>query len=78
MFITIRDADLLFLLVTQNKTYDEDFESELTKLDLEVANSDDFSEIKMSVQALPLCDEDNYYSFCNPEWMLEYKGLNAN
>lgn len=76
-FLTIRDAGLLFLLVTQKKTYDENFESELTKLDLEIANSNDFSEIQMSVQALPLCNEDNYYSFCNPEWTLEYKGLNA-
>jgi hypothetical protein len=77
VFLTIRDAGLLFLLVTQKKTYDQDFEAELTRLDLEVANSCDFSEIQMSVQALPLCDEDNYYSFCNPEWTLEYKSLNA-
>lgn len=78
VFLTIRDAGLLFLVVTINKTYNEDFEEELSQLDLDVANSDNFSEIQLSVQALPFCDKNGYDSFCNPERTLEYTGLNAN
>ena len=76
-FLTFRDAGLLFLVVTKSKTYDEGFESDLTKLDIETANHPDFSEVKLSVQALPLCDKNGYNSFCNSEWTLEYAGLNA-
>jgi len=77
VFLTIRDAGLLFLVVTKRKTYDANFEEELTQLDLEIANSDNFSEILLSVQALPLCSESNYDSFCYPERTLEYTRLNA-
>jgi len=77
VFLTIRDAGLLFLAVTKRKTYDENFEEELTQLDLKIANSEDFSEILLSVQALPLCSESNYDSFCYPERTLEYTRLNA-
>lgn len=77
IFLTIRDAGLLFLVVTRRKTYDDNLERELTELDVEIARSEDFSEIWLSVQALPLCDKNGYDSFCNSEWTLEYKGLNA-
>lgn len=78
VFLTIRDAGLLFLVITNRKTYDEEFENELTNLDIKVAHEDSFSEICLSVQALPLCDAANYDSFCHPERTLEYVGLNAN
>lgn len=77
VFLTIRDAGLLFLVVTKRKTYDENFEEELTRLDLEIAHSEDFSEILLSVQSLPLCNQSNYDSFCYPERTLEYTKLNA-
>lgn len=77
VFLTIRDAGLLFLAVTKRKTYDANFEEELTQLDLEIANSEDFSEILLSVQSLPLCSQSNYDSFCYPERTLEYTKLNA-
>jgi len=77
VFLTIRDAGLLFLVVTKRKTYDESFEEELTQLDIEVANKEDFSGILLSVQALPLCSSSNYDSFCYPERTLEYTIPNA-
>ena len=77
VFLTIRDAGLLFLVVTKRKTYDEGFEEELTQLDIEVANKEDFSRILLSVQALPLCSSSNYDSFCYPERTLEYTIPNA-
>lgn len=77
VFLTVRDAGLLFLVVMKRKTYDESFENELTRLDLNVAQEDGFSEIALSVQALPNCSKENYESFCSSEGTLEYKGLNA-
>jgi len=77
VFLTIRDAGLLFLLITKRKTYDEHFEEDLTNLDLEIANSDEFSEVLLSIQALPFCNKSNYESFCYPERTLEYTKLNA-
>jgi len=77
VFLTVRDAGLLFLVVLKRKTYDEDFEEELTQLDLKIANSRDFSEILLSVQSLPLCSQSNYDSFCYSERTLEYTRLNA-
>ena len=77
-FLTIRDAGLLFLVVSRGKKYDPVFEDELTKLDITIANSEEFSEIQMSVQALPFCGAPNYDSFCNPDLTLEYKVRDAN
>ena len=77
VFLTTRDAGLLFLLVTKRKTFDEDLETSLTKLDLEIAQDKKFSEIRLSVQALPNCDENNYSSFFNPQWILQFKGING-
>jgi len=77
IFLTIRDAGLLFLVVTRRKTYDDNLERELTELDMKIAQSGDFSEVWLSVQSLPHCDKNGYDSFCNSEWTLEYKGLNA-
>ncbi len=75
--VTVRDKGLLFLVIANSKKYDADFDELLTKLDLHIATSGDFSEIKLSVQDLPYCDENNYSSFCNPEFTLEYTGLNG-
>jgi hypothetical protein len=77
VFLTIRDAGLLFLVVTKSKIHDEVFEDELTQLDLDIARNKDFSEIFLSVQALPICDKNGYESFCNSEWTLEYTGIDA-
>ena len=76
-FLTIRNTRLLFLIVTKRKTYDEELEKELTDLDMSIACEPDFSEIPLSVQALPYCDEAGHDSFCKPEWTLEYSLVNA-
>jgi len=75
--LTVRDAGLLLLIVTRRKTYDPQFEDELTQLDLQIANSPHFSEISLSVQALPMCGPDSYAAFCNPETTLEYVRVNG-
>lgn len=75
--ITLRDNGLLFLVITNHKQYDKSFDELLTELDLEIATAERFSEIKLSTQDLPLCDECNYSSFCNPDFTLEYTGING-
>ncbi len=76
-FLTVRNTRLLFLVVMKRKTYDEELERELTELDLKIVQESDFSEIPLSVQALPYCNETGYDSFCKPGWTLEYTQLNA-
>ncbi len=76
-FLTIRNTRLLFLIILKRKTYDEELEKELTELDITIAEKPEFSEIPLSVQALPYCEEAGYHSFCQPEWTLEYARLNA-
>ena len=75
--LTLTDSRMLFLVVLKNKTYDSTLEQELTELDLQVARDSECSQISLDVQALPLCDEVCYISFCNPEWILEYSMSNA-
>lgn len=70
-FLTVQDAGLLFLVVTKRKTYDDMLESELTDLDLKIANDSDFTSISLSVQSLPSCSMDGISSFLNPEYTLE-------
>jgi len=76
-FLTLRESRLLFLVVTQGKAYDDEFESELTTLDLEVAHSDGFSGISLSVQSLPNCGPHAYASFCKPGATIQYGGMSA-
>jgi hypothetical protein len=71
-FLTIRDTNFLFLLVTKSQEYDAELEAELTDLDLTIAHNSGFSDISLSVQALPHCTPDTYISFCDPKWTLEY------
>jgi len=77
IFLTVGQERLLFLVVTKARNYDNDLESELTQLDVEVAHNQDFSRICLSVQALPCCGKNGYGSFCNPRATLEYAWLNV-
>jgi len=72
-FLTVQDRGLLFLVVTNGKKYDDSFEDELTTLDVQVANSDDFSDIELDVQSLPDCSADNFSSFCHPGSTIQLK-----
>jgi hypothetical protein len=71
-FVTIRDTRFLLLVITNNVEYDSKFEDELTDLDWDIANTPLLSDISLSVQSLPKCDEDNYHAFLSPPIILEY------
>lgn len=65
-FITIRDADLLFLIISKTRKYDRLFEDSLTQLDIDVAQNQDFHLIRLSVLNIPNttteCTESFLYS----------------
>ena len=71
-FLTLQDARLLFLVVLKGQVYDCKLEDELADLDIAVAQDESYSEITLDAQALPLCDDNGYLSFCNPGWIMEY------
>ncbi len=76
-FLTVCEGGLLLVIVRKELKYDEEFESQVTDLDMDIAKDPDFSEIPFSVQTLPRCDADGYESFCNFVWTLEYMTRNA-
>ena len=62
-FVTTRDRGLLFLAVTKGKEYNGDLESQLTELDLEIANDVDSSLIHLDVLAIPFCSDSAIRAF---------------
>ena len=62
-FVVVRDQGLLFLVVMDGVSFDSPFEDELTDLDIEIANNDDYRLIRLDVLALPKCSGDSVNSF---------------
>jgi hypothetical protein len=72
-FVSIQEADLLFVVVQKTATYDEDLEEALTDLDIEVANSSEFDLLRLDVQALPSVSEQGCRAFVGEDhlrWVL--------
>lgn len=61
-FLTLRDSGLLFLVVTKSHQHDEDLISDLTDLDLEIAQEPDYDLISLSVHAVPRGPVDSFIS----------------
>jgi hypothetical protein len=77
-FLTLRDSNLLFLVVMKGKAYDEALESDLTDLELKIAHDDCFDTTPMlSVLAIPHCSAEDYGAFLNPALRYTYKGLHV-
>jgi len=76
--VTRRDSNLLFLVVTKSRKYDDAFEDELTDLDVEIARDDAFDLLPLSVLAIPNVDDANTFGFITPEFVCYYRGLNGN
>ena len=71
-FVTTRDAGLLLLIVTKAPKYDTQFESDVTDLDIQIANDSDYKLIDLSVLALPKCPQESVYSFLSRQMRLRY------
>ena len=65
-YLTVREADLLFIIVQRQKHYNRRLEDQLTDLDLEISHNDDFDLIRFCVLALPKTSEEGVSSFLNP------------
>ena len=72
-YLTTRDSGLLFVVVTQSKTFDSAFEDELTALDIEVANDSDYSLIGMNVLAIPPSGDDTTHSFISKKLGIRFR-----
>ncbi|KAA5545113.1 hypothetical protein FYK55_05365 [Roseiconus nitratireducens] len=65
-YVTLRDSQLLFLVVTKSTKYDSDFEDALSDLDIELANDPDLRDITLSVLSIPNVPSDSLSSFMHP------------
>jgi len=52
-YFTVRGSGLFFLVVAKSASYDDELESAMTELDLEIANADDFGLLNLEVLAIP-------------------------
>lgn len=66
-FLTVHDSRLLFLVVTKHTAYNAEFEDELTKLDLEIAQNEKYDVVVLNVLALPPVSMQALSSFLTPE-----------
>ena len=60
-------------MVQQEVKYDETLDDELTDLDLEVANDDDYNLIRLNVQNLPRASDESVESFLATGQLFSYK-----
>ncbi len=65
-YLTVRGSGLFYLVVTKDNHFDDELESALTNLDIEVANDDDFSLLKVEVLAIPNSPEECIKAFLGP------------
>lgn len=70
-FLTLQDQHFLFLVITKATNFDDNFEDELSDLDIDIAKKKGESLLHLSVQALPNCGEEQYGSFLNPQMIFE-------
>ena len=75
-YITIRDAGLLFLVVTKANTYDHELEEKLLDLDIEIARDEQLDLIRLTVLAIPDSSAEGIASFTDPVHTLEFVHAN--
>jgi len=71
-FVTIREADLLFVVVRDGANVDREFEDQLTELDVTIATDPELNLVMLSVLSLPTIPEDAIKGFLNEDFVLEY------
>jgi len=75
--LTKRDNGLFFLAIMSGREYDDELQTDLAKLDLQIANDADLAIFQLSVLALPNCERGEYESFVDPTIYLVYQHHNA-
>ena len=76
-FCTVRDADLLFVVIKKDNKYDDDFEDDLSDLDIKIARDKKFQDIQFNVLALPDTSPQTLCTFLSPEFTFKYGPRNV-
>ena len=71
-YITIRDGRLAFVVVRNESAYCEEFEDELSDLDIRIANDVDLNLIELDAIGLPKISSPALKSFLHPEFNLAF------
>ena len=72
-YLTTRDAGLLFLVALEGGELDQEIEDDLTALDVDIANDDDYSLVSLSVLAIPSVDDESIQAFLSADLVLRYR-----
>lgn len=72
-YLTVRDSDLLFVVVQREPAYDRAFEDDLTELNIGVVRDGRFGLIRMNVLGMPFAADDGDTAFLVPGRVLEYR-----
>ncbi len=65
--LTVRETDVLFLVVQKEKAFDEQLAADLTELDIEVADDAQYSLIALEVMAIPAVTNESVKAFLSTE-----------
>ncbi len=65
--LTVRETDVLFLVVQKEKAFDEQLAADLTELDIEVADDAQYSLIDLEVMAIPAVTNESVKAFLSTE-----------
>lgn len=69
-YLSVRDEDLLFLIVQKNARFDADLTDSLTELDLLIANSPDLGLVDLEVMEVPPLSTDSLRSLLSASTIL--------
>ena len=73
-YLTLRDNTLLFLIISNAPACDDEFEDELSDLDLALANDPDLRLIRLNTLVLPPASPEALDSFFHDEFTLVFRG----
>jgi len=76
-WLSLRDGQMLFLVVRKSASYDPRFEDELSSLELEIANDADLGMIPMSTMAMPRASQEALCSFMDPSVAFHFAPADA-
>ncbi len=71
-FLTLRDGCFAFVVARETAEYDEDFEDELSALDVRLAQDVDLNLIRLNTISLPCASASTLQAFLDPNFALRY------
>jgi hypothetical protein len=71
-YLTVRDGAFAFIIVRDTCEYDDEFEDELSALDLRIAEDPDLDLVELNTLALPNISAEALSSFLHPEFKVTF------